>query len=48
MRPFNTYVGRGDWLDDYACPACDRLTCACTIAEQVEAARREDDDDGRR
>ncbi|MFP5327755.1 MAG: hypothetical protein ACLGHT_09775 [Acidimicrobiia bacterium] len=38
MRPFNDYVGRGEYLSDHACPACDQLRCACTLGEQVEAA----------
>ena len=50
MRPFEHYVGRGEYLSDHACPACDQLACACTLDQQVEAALAplgEEDDDRR-
>lgn len=50
MRPFDHYVGHGEHLSEHACPACDRIECACTLDQQVEAALRPmgDDDDDRR
>lgn len=48
MIPFNHYIGRGEYLDDHACPACGEAgPCLCPLDEQVDAALaplREDDE----